>query len=80
MRLVPDWRECWKWNSMHGMGAAMILIGSWNALPDKWQDVFPQHIVLSLASVALLLGIAGRLRDQTSDKPKPPVTVPEPKQ
>lgn len=75
MRLVPDWRECWRWNSTHGMGVAFAIITAWNYMPQKFQDAFPPHVVLGLASISLVLGFVGRLRDQSLPKIKP--TVPE---
>jgi len=73
MKLVPDWKQCWRWNSMHAMGFAGVVITVWNLLPEDFQNAFPHHVVLGLASGTLVLGIIGRLRDQGTPPPKPPV-------
>lgn len=75
MRLVPDWKQCWRWNSMHAMGGAGTLIGAWEALPETMKADFPVKWVIALALVMLALGVIGRLRDQGKALPKP--TVPQ---
>lgn len=74
MRLVPDWKQCWRWNSMHAMSSAGTLIGAWEALPRTMQQDFPVKWVIALALVILALGVIGRLRDQGQTPPKPPAS------
>lgn len=65
MKLVPDWKEAWKWSSMHAMGTVTALLAAWSRLPQKMQDALPVSWVIGLAVVILLLGMIGRLRDQS---------------
>lgn len=72
MRLVHDWRQCWRWYSTHGtVGAIGCLIYAWNAMPERMKDQFPAHWVVALAVVMLAGGFIGRLIDQTPQE-KPP--------
>lgn len=74
MRMVPDWQQCWRWHSTHGMaGAVACLIYAWNALPDKMKDDFPAHWAIGMAVLMLAGGFVGRLRDQSPpEKPHAP--------
>lgn len=77
MKLVPDWRECWKWHSMHAMGGTIgALIYAWNAMPERMKAEFPARWVILLAVVMLAGGMIARLRDQAKPTVRPPVTVP----
>jgi hypothetical protein len=63
-KLVPDWRDSWRWWSVQAMTAAAALQGAWLAVPyDLKAHVpppWPQLLTLGL----LALGILGRLVDQ----------------
>lgn len=63
-RLIPEWRQAWRYFSMQSMGAAVALVSAYGALPEKLQDALPGTIVITLAVFILLLGMAGRLVDQ----------------
>lgn len=63
-RLVPDWREAWRWASMHAMGAAIIVQSAWQVLDADMRESLPAGWVRALTVALLVLGIAGRLVDQ----------------
>lgn len=65
MKLIPEWREAWRMNSMqiYAVIAAIPLI--WMELPQEVKDIIPptwQPYILAGIAVA---GMIGRLRDQT---------------
>lgn len=64
MKLVSDWRDAWRWFSVHALALAGVLPGAWEALPQRWQDVVPVSWVATAAAVTAALGIYGRLVDQ----------------
>lgn len=65
MRLIDDARRWWRMLSMQAMGAAVALQGAWQAAPDDMKASVP-HSWVSWATMALLvLGMVGRLVDQT---------------
>lgn len=69
MRLVPDWREAWRWFSVQALGIVMALPIVWAGLPSDIKAWVPAswHVWVLVAIGAA--GIVGRLVDQ---KPKQP--------
>lgn len=68
MKLVPQWQQSYKWLSMHALALAGVLPSVWCSLPGEWRSVIPISYVAIAAGITSLLGIAGRLLDQS---PKP---------
>ncbi len=63
MKLLPDWRDCWKWLSIQVIAAGVALQGAvlvWPEVKD-WIGDTASHLVglLILGGAAL-----GRLKDQ----------------
>lgn len=73
MKLVSDWQQAWRWNSVHAMAAAAALQGAWAAVPDSLRQYASPHVVTGVTIALLVLGFIGRLRDQTP-APKPPTS------
>lgn len=65
LRLVQNWRRFMKWYSMHSMLLTIALLGAWAALPAKMQDAFSPMEIKLMAIALLVLGVGGRLVDQT---------------
>lgn len=63
-KLIPNWRRAWRMFSVQAQAGAVAILGAWQALPEKWQDMIPIWVVLLLACIVLVLGIVGRLIDQ----------------
>lgn len=70
MKLVDDWRKCWKWTSMHAMAAALAIQGAWVAIPAELQALVHPVVAHAITAVLLVAGILGRLVDQ--EKPDVP--------
>lgn len=68
MKLVANWKQAWRWSSMHAMTAAGAIQGAWLAIPDDMKRHIPTVLVGGITIGLLVFGLAGRLRDQT---PKP---------
>lgn len=64
MKLVENWRDAWKWLSMHCMIVAGALQGAWVYVPDDMKQMVPRHLVSVLTMILLGLGVAGRLIKQ----------------
>lgn len=73
MKLVQDWRQAWKWSSVHAMSAAAAVQGGWVALPDDMRRHIPLAVASAVTIGLLVLGVIGRLRDQQPALPKPHV-------
>lgn len=69
MKLVSDWKQAWRWSSVHAMTAAAAVQGTWIALPDDIKQHVPAIVATAVTIGLLVLGVVGRLRDQTT-KPK----------
>lgn len=64
MKLIPNWRQSWRWFSMQSMVIAGAMQTSWLALPPDLKEVIPVTAVLGVAAAVLVLGVIGRLIDQ----------------
>lgn len=69
MKLVSDWRDAWRWTSMHCMTLALAVQGTWGMLEPDLRATVPYWLVATITGVILVAGIVGRLRNQTGAKP-----------
>lgn len=65
IKLIDEWHKAWRWFSVQAMGLAIALQGAWAAVPDSLQVAVPHGIVTGITMTLLVLGIAGRMVDQT---------------
>lgn len=70
MKLVEDWKRAWRWISVQAMVLAGALQGAWMFVPDDLRTSIPPGVVQGFTIVLLVLGVMGRLVDQTP-KAKP---------
>ena len=64
LELVDDAKGAWRWFSVQIPAINLAFLGTWSALPEKFQDALPLPWVLGIAVALILLGIAGRLVKQ----------------
>ncbi|OZI26723.1 hypothetical protein CAL26_05215 [Bordetella genomosp. 9] len=67
MKLVDNWRQAWRWFSMHCMATATAIQGAYIALPDDMRRSIPLWAVALLTMAILGLGVLGRLIDQRKE-------------
>jgi hypothetical protein len=64
MKLIPDWRQAWKWFSVQAFAIIIALPVIWMALPADVKAYLPDSwkpwIMVALAAA----GILGRIVDQ----------------
>ena len=65
MKIVDDAKRWWRWFSMQAMVAAAAIQGAWVFIPDSMRDSFPKNWIQGFTVALLVLGIAGRLVNQT---------------
>ena len=70
MKLVANWKRAWRWISVQAMVLAGALQGAWMFVPDDLRTSIPPGAVQGFTIVLLVLGVIGRLVDQTP-KEKP---------
>ena len=68
MKLDPNWKQSWRWLSMHAMTLALAVQGAWLAVPDDLRQVVPQWASYAVTGLPMVAGLLGRLVDQS---PKP---------
>jgi polyferredoxin len=76
MKLVDNWRQAWKWVSIHALWVAGVLPSVWESLPHRWQDIVPVNVLAIATGVTAVIGIVGRLVQQPVPPPYP-VHVPD---
>lgn len=64
LKLVENWKQGWKWISTNAMAINMMLLSSWMAMPDTFQQAMPVEVLLYIAITLLVLGFIGRFVDQ----------------
>ncbi len=72
-KLVADWKQCLRWFSVQVPAINTALILTWAQIPQKFQDAYPVKWLLATVIFLLVLGVYGRLVDQSkpSDKAEP---------
>lgn len=64
LKLVDNWRNWWKWLSMHAMIGATAIQGAWMQVPEDMKQHVPAYLVSGATIALLVLGIVGRLIKQ----------------
>lgn len=63
--LIPEWKRAWRWFSVQ----AFVLLGAagpvWAMIPEDWRQAVPSAWLGVAATVLAVVGIAGRVIDQT---------------
>lgn len=65
MKLVYNWKDSWKWVSVHAMVLAGSLQGAWLYVPEDMKASLPASFVGGVTACILVAGVLGRLVDQT---------------
>lgn len=69
MKLVDDWKSCWKWLSIQASAIGVAISSTYAVLYDQLKDNFPPKYMLALTGLVFLLGIAGRVISQEKKEP-----------
>jgi len=64
MKLVDDWKQGWRWLSVHCMTLAIAVQGAWMWLPPDLKATLPQQVVSGVSLGLLVLGVIGRFVKQ----------------
>jgi hypothetical protein len=68
MKIVPNWKNAWRWISVHAMAYAAAVQVTWASLDEDMRDKLPDDLVLYLTLALLLLGLIGRVIKQKEIK------------
>lgn len=69
IKLVKNWRHCWKWLSVHFMAINTAIIVTWATLPEEFKQSFDAKHVAGVSFVVFVLGVIGRLIEQKPNQP-----------
>lgn len=64
MKLVPQWKQAFKWFSVQAHVAQVAIVGTWTTLPDDMRSAVPVRFVLVAVAVVGAAGVIGRLVNQ----------------
>lgn len=64
LKLIENWRNAWKWFSVHAMVYAAAIQGAWLQVSDDMKAHVPSYLISGLTITLLVLGIAGRVLKQ----------------
>lgn len=64
MKIDPEWRQAWRWLSVHAMTLGLAVSAAWVAIPQDLRSSIPGWSAASLTGVLMVLGIVGRLVKQ----------------
>lgn len=71
MKLVENWREAYKWVSVHCMVVAGAIQGAWVYIPEDMKANVPHHLINGLTVALMVLGVVGRIKKQAKDDVDP---------
>lgn len=70
--LIPNWRDAWKWISVHSMVLAAAVQGAWLQIPEDMKAALPPHCVQYTTIVLLVVGVIGRFVKQGANHVEQP--------
>lgn len=68
LTLVSDWRKSGRWLSVQIPAINAAFLATWALLPVKFQDALPPAAFIWIAIALIVIGVAGRLLDQSGVK------------
>lgn len=69
MKLIPDWRNAWKWFSVQALAILIALPVLWMGLPADVKAMVPEAWKPWIMVAIAVAGFAGRLVDQNKAPP-----------
>lgn len=66
MKLIPNWRRCWRMFSIQCYAVAGALQGVWLVLDETQKAAIPDKWINIITLVVVVLGFVGRLVKQRS--------------
>lgn len=64
-RLIREWRRAWRMHSVQILAAIAMLPLIWDELPAETKALIPEGWQAYVVSALAVIGVIGRLRDQT---------------
>lgn len=71
MKLVPNWHKCYRWFSVQIHALQVAAVSTWAFLPQDMKAFLPPHALSIGVGVLAVLGVLGRLVDQSKPDASP---------
>lgn len=68
MRLIDDWKACWKYASIWCNTIGVAISGAYGSFYEQLKDNIPPKYMMITTGVVFIMGIVGRVISQTPDK------------
>lgn len=68
MKLVDNWKDAWKWFSMHALVLAGTIPAVWAEFPDDLKTHIPAGWMGVITAIIAGCGVAGRLLNQSKPR------------
>lgn len=65
MKLIEEWKECWKWFSVQANVIGGSISVGYAAMYEQLKDTIPAPYMAGITAAVFVLGIVGRLANQT---------------
>lgn len=69
LRLIPDWKQAWKWSSVRFLAVGGVVQGSLLAFPAALAQYLPGWLLSGLAMFSLACVVLGGLGRITTTEP-----------
>ncbi len=64
MKLIDDWKQAYRWFSVHILLVIAAIPGAWDLLPSDMKSMLPHWVIYTITGLAFA-GILGRVVNQT---------------
>lgn len=64
LKLVDDWRHCWRWLSVHFIAVSAALQIALLAMPADIRSYLPERLTQAVATALLVAAFMGRITAQ----------------
>lgn len=68
MKLDPQWKQSWRWFSMHALALQTAATLAWLQVPDDLRNSIPKEWQVGIAITIFVAGWIGRVIQQPSAK------------
>ncbi|QDX29542.1 DUF7940 domain-containing protein [Dickeya poaceiphila] len=64
MKIIEDWKQAWRWFSVHALAISGAIPAMWVSLPDEFKTAIPAGAMSIITAVVAVAGIVGRVIQQ----------------
>lgn len=65
MKLIEEWKECWKWFSVQANTIGIAMSSTYGLMYEQLKETIPAQYMAGITAAVFVLGVIGRLVNQT---------------